>query len=85
MCIRDRRLLSFPNVVMTSHQGFFTKEALTNIAETTLENAKAFMDGNEQMCIRDSLKTFLNCREVVLRNCTTNYNLFKFIRCLQIA
>ena len=36
-----QRLLSFPNVVMTSHQGFFTKEALTNIAETTLENAKA--------------------------------------------
>ena len=31
-----QRLLSFPNVVMTSHQGFFTKEALTNIAETTL-------------------------------------------------
>ena len=42
-----QRLLSFPNVVMTSHQGFFTKEALTNIAETTLKNAKAFMDGNE--------------------------------------
>ena len=41
------RLLSFPNVTMTSHQGFFTVEALTNIAETTLENAKAFMDGTE--------------------------------------
>ena len=45
--LMTQRLLSFPNVVMTSHQGFFTKEALTNIAETTLENAKAFMDGNE--------------------------------------
>ena len=42
-----QRLLSFPNVTMTSHQGFFTVEALTNIAETTLENAKAFMDGTE--------------------------------------
>ena len=42
-----QRLLSFPNVTMTSHQGFFTVEALTNIAETTLENAKAFMDGAE--------------------------------------
>ena len=42
-----QRLLSFPNVTMTSHQGFFTVEALTNIAETTLENAKAFMDGDE--------------------------------------
>ena len=42
-----QRLLSFPNVTMTSHQGFFTVEALTNIAETTLENAKTFMDGAE--------------------------------------
>lgn len=42
-----QRLLSFPNVAMTSHQGFFTKEALTNIAETTLQNAVAFRDGKE--------------------------------------
>ena len=42
-----QRLLSFPNVTMTSHQGFFTEEALTNIAETTLENAFAFMKGDE--------------------------------------
>ena len=45
--LQIQRLLSFPNVTMTSHQGFFTVEALTNIAETTLENAKAFMDGDE--------------------------------------
>lgn len=42
-----QRLLSFPNVTMTSHQGFFTEEALTNIAETTLDNAKAFMNKEE--------------------------------------
>lgn len=42
-----QRLLSFPNVTMTSHQGFFTEEALTNIAETTLENASAFLKGEE--------------------------------------
>ncbi len=42
-----QRLLSFPNVTMTSHQGFFTEEALTNIAETTLENATAYMNGEE--------------------------------------
>ena len=42
-----QRLLSFPNVTMTSHQGFFTEEALTNIAETTLDNAKAYMNGDE--------------------------------------
>ena len=42
-----QRLLSFPNVAMTSHQGFFTVEALTNIAETTLQNAADFRDGKE--------------------------------------
>lgn len=36
------RLLSFPNVLITSHQGFFTEEALTQIAETTLSNIMAF-------------------------------------------
>ena len=41
------RLLSFNNVILTSHQGFFTREALTNIAETTMENAKAFMNGEQ--------------------------------------
>lgn len=33
------KLLDYPNVVMTSHQGFYTKEALHAIAETTLQNA----------------------------------------------
>ena len=41
------RLLSFPNVTMTSHQGFLTKEALSNIAETTLQNAADFMNEKE--------------------------------------
>ncbi len=36
------RLISFPNVLITSHQGFFTDEALTNIANTTLQNLKNF-------------------------------------------
>ena len=40
-----QRLLSFPNVVMTSHQGFFTEEALAAISETTLQNAVAFEKG----------------------------------------
>ena len=42
-----QRLLSFPNVTMTSHQGFFTEEALTNIAETTMENAQAYINGED--------------------------------------
>jgi D-lactate dehydrogenase len=36
------RLLTFPNVVVTGHQAFFTAQALTAIAETTLANADAF-------------------------------------------
>ena len=32
------RLMSFPNVLITAHQGFFTNEALTEIAHTTLQN-----------------------------------------------
>ena len=36
------RLLSFNNVIVTSHQAFFTKEALHNIAETTLRNIDDF-------------------------------------------
>ena len=39
------RLLSFNNVILTSHQGFFTREALDNIARTTLENIQAFSRG----------------------------------------
>lgn len=41
------RLLSFPNVMITSHQGFFTKEALANIAQTTLGNVRTFEKGEE--------------------------------------
>ncbi|MEO5969606.1 MAG: 2-hydroxyacid dehydrogenase [Bdellovibrionia bacterium] len=36
------RLLTFPNVLITSHQGFLTQEALANIAETTLQNIEDF-------------------------------------------
>lgn len=36
------RLLTFPNVLVTGHQGFFTDEALTAIARTTIANVSAF-------------------------------------------
>ena len=39
------RLLSFNNVIVTSHQAFFTREALENIATTTLQNIKDFASG----------------------------------------
>lgn len=41
------RLLSFPNVMVTSHQGFFTKEALLAISRTTMDNALAFVEGRK--------------------------------------
>jgi D-lactate dehydrogenase len=40
------RLLTFPNVVVTAHQGFFTREALGNIADTTLTNISSFESGS---------------------------------------
>lgn len=46
--IRDdvfERLLTFPNVLITGHQGFFTEEALINIASTTLENIACYEAG----------------------------------------
>ena len=39
------RLLSFNNVIVTSHQAFFTREAVHNIAETTLQNIADFEAG----------------------------------------
>ncbi len=42
------RLLSFPNVIVTSHQGFLTTEALEAIAMVTLENAKGFENGSPE-------------------------------------
>ena len=38
------RLISMPNVIVTSHQAFLTTEALENIAQTTLENLIALFD-----------------------------------------
>ncbi len=40
------RLLTFPNVLITGHQAFFTREALQNIAYTTMENITASETGN---------------------------------------
>lgn len=39
------RLLSFPNVIITSHQGFLTNEALEAISAVTLNNAAAYLKG----------------------------------------
>lgn len=39
-----QRLMSFPNVLITAHQAFFTQEALTQIATTTLQNVKELIE-----------------------------------------
>lgn len=41
------RLTTFPNVLITSHQAFLTHEALSNIADTTLDNIRAFTSGQK--------------------------------------
>jgi D-lactate dehydrogenase len=41
------RLTTFPNVIITGHQAYFTREAVASIAETTLANLAAFENGEE--------------------------------------
>ena len=40
-----QRLISFPNVIVTGHQAFFTREAITTISETTLRSVTEFASG----------------------------------------
>ena len=40
-----QRLLTFPNVLVTGHQGFFTVEAMREIAQTTLGNLACYVNG----------------------------------------
>ena len=44
------RLLTFPNVLVTAHQAFFTREALQAISHTTLENISAFEQHRRNGC-----------------------------------
>ncbi|MBP7401113.1 MAG: 2-hydroxyacid dehydrogenase [Clostridia bacterium] len=63
-------LLAYPNVLVTSHQGFFTREAMQAIARTTVANIQAFERGEfleNEICYQcmtggcDRLKTRKNC------------------------
>ncbi|MEO0293493.1 MAG: 2-hydroxyacid dehydrogenase [candidate division WOR-3 bacterium] len=63
------RLLTFQNVLITSHQGFFTKEALYNIAKITLENIKEYFEGGHlknEICYKCEEKT---CRKKEGKRC----------------
>ncbi|MBE6609866.1 MAG: 2-hydroxyacid dehydrogenase [Ruminococcaceae bacterium] len=51
------RLISMPNVIVTSHQAFLTEEALNNIAETTVDNIVGFFENDQcpnELCFRGS-------------------------------
>ena len=51
------RLISMPNVIVTSHQAFLTKEALDNIAEITINNIVTFLGNNQcpnELCYKDN-------------------------------
>lgn len=49
------RLITMPNVIVTSHQAFLTEEALSNIADTTVNNMVEFFENGEcvnEVCYR---------------------------------
>ena len=49
------RLISMPNVIVTSHQAFLTEEALDSIARTTMENIRVFFETGvceNELCYR---------------------------------
>ena len=51
------RLISMPNVIVTSHQAFLTKEALSNIAQTTINNIVTFFNTGEcqnELCFKEN-------------------------------
>lgn len=73
MIIQDdviSRLISLPNVIVTSHQAFLTHEALNNIAETTVKNIMDFFDGKpleNELCYHCQRKE--ECRKKRKKRC----------------
>lgn len=64
------RLISMPNVIVTSHQAFLTNEALQNIAETTVENIKEiFQNGTSQNELCYHCGKTANCKSQRLGKC----------------
>lgn len=64
------RLISMPNVIVTSHQAFLTNEALANIADTTLENVREFFKKDtctNEVCYKCANIT--NCNQAHEKKC----------------
>ena len=67
------RLLSMPNVIVTSHQAFLTEEALENIAETTIQNIELYFKKGEkpnEVCYR--CENFSQCSVNKEKKCVAN-------------
>jgi D-isomer specific 2-hydroxyacid dehydrogenase, NAD binding domain len=63
-----QRLVTFPNVIVTSHQAYFTDRALENISNTTIANLTAFERGTKSLsrcCIEQSRPSFCLRRAVM--------------------
>ena len=64
------RLISMPNVIITSHQAFLTKEALSNIARTTLENISTLLEtGSSPNEICYKCPDFASCEQKHTKKC----------------
>ena len=64
------RLISMPNVIVTSHQAFLTSEALANIADTTFENVREFMEkefSTNEICYK--CENIANCSRTHEKKC----------------
>ncbi len=64
------RLISMPNVIVTSHQAFLTNEALTNIADTTLNNVREFFEKDtcsNEICYKCA--NLSNCNQAHEKKC----------------
>ena len=64
------RLISMPNVIVTSHQAFLTNEALKNIADTTLENIRGFFASDtcpNEVCYKCA--NLANCKQTHEKKC----------------
>ena len=64
------RLISMPNVIVTSHQAFLTAEALSNIADTTLSNIAQFMEegrSDNELCYK--CEKFAGCPKKHTKAC----------------
>ncbi|MBQ6824217.1 MAG: 2-hydroxyacid dehydrogenase [Clostridia bacterium] len=60
------RLISMPNVIVTSHQAFLTEEALENIAETTVQNLVALSTKNQcpnELCFKKGVAEDCKCEK----------------------